>query len=210
MMAPSRSGDYMRRVLRPEFVLERACATRSWAYAKIGAVSADHTTVYTDGACLGNPGPGGWAWAVPGGDWACGADPATTNQRMELRAVLEALRELDGPVEVVSDSTYVVNCFRDRWYDGWLRRGWRNSHRKPVANRDLWEPLIELYLPSGGGDRVPVGEGPLRRRVERDRRPVGVGSRGRPALPPRPLAPCRADFSRRGAEGANPAPCWQR
>ena len=61
--------------------------------------------------------------------------------------MLEALRELDGPVEVVSDSTYVVNCFRDRWYDGWLRRGWRNSHRKPVANRDLWEPLIELYLP---------------------------------------------------------------
>ena len=59
------------------------------------------------------------------------------------------LRELDGPVEVVSDPTYVVNCFRDRWYDGWLRRGWRNSNRKPVANRDLWEPLIELYLPRG-------------------------------------------------------------
>ncbi len=83
---------------------------------------------------------------MPGGSWACGAEPNTTNQRMELLAVLEALREIDGPVEVISDSTYVVNCFRDRWYDGWLRRGWRNSARKPVANRDLWEPLIGLYL----------------------------------------------------------------
>ena len=107
---------------------------------------AESTVVYTDGACLGNPGPGGWAWAVPGGDWACGADPATTNQRMELQAALEALREIDGPVEVVSDSTYVVNCFRDRWYEGWLRRGWRTSQKKPVANQDLWEPLIQLYL----------------------------------------------------------------
>ena len=112
----------------------------------IAGSAAEPTIVYTDGACLGNPGPGGWAWAVPGGDWACGPDPATTNQRMELQAVLQALRELDGPVEVVSDSTYVVHCFRDRWYDGWKRRGWRNSNKKPVANRDLWEPLIELFL----------------------------------------------------------------
>jgi len=64
---------------------------------------------------------------------------------MEIRAALEAVRALDGPVEVVSDSTYVVNCFRDRWWEGWLRRGWTNSAKKPVANRDLWEPLIDLY-----------------------------------------------------------------
>ena len=106
------------------------------------------TTVYTDGACRGNPGPGGWSWVVPGGRWASGADAATTNQRMELTAVLEALRALagGGPVEVVSDSTYVVNCFRDRWWAGWLERGWRNSNKQPVANQDIWEPLIELYL----------------------------------------------------------------
>ncbi len=104
------------------------------------------TVVYTDGACIGNPGPGGWGWVIPGGDWACGAEATTTNQRMELRAVLEALGEISGSVEVVSDSTYVVNCFRDRWYEGWQRRGWRNSKRQPVANRDLWEPLIGLYL----------------------------------------------------------------
>jgi uncharacterized phage-like protein YoqJ len=65
---------------------------------------------------------------------------------MEIRAVLEALRALSGPVEVRSDSTYVVNCFRDKWYEGWLRKGWVNSQKKPVANRDLWEPLIQLYL----------------------------------------------------------------
>jgi hypothetical protein len=64
---------------------------------------------------------------------------------MELTAVLEAVRALDGPVEVVSDSTYVVNCFRDRWWEGWLRRGWVNTAKKPVANRDLWEPLIDEY-----------------------------------------------------------------
>jgi ribonuclease HI len=102
------------------------------------------TTVYTDGACLGNPGPGGWAWFVPGERYASGPEALTTNQRMEIRAALEALRAIDGPVEVVSDSTYVVNCFRDRWWEGWLARGWLNKARKPVANRDLWEPLIDL------------------------------------------------------------------
>ena len=107
------------------------------------------TIVYTDGACSGNPGPGGWAWAVPGGRWASGAAAATTNQRMELTAALEALRTLAGPLDVVTDSTYVANCFRDKWYLGWRRRGWRNSQGKPVANRDLWEPLIELVLDSG-------------------------------------------------------------
>ncbi len=111
------------------------------------------TEVYTDGACSGNPGPGGWAWAVLDGPWASGAEPHTTNQRMELTAVLEALRTLGpaaGELEIVSDSTYVVNCFEDRWYEGWQRRGWKNSQRKPVANRDLWEPLIHLVLERGG------------------------------------------------------------
>ena len=67
----------------------------------------------------------------------------------ELTAAYEAARSLDGPLRIVSDSTYVVNCFRDRWYDGWKRRGWVNSQRKPVANRDLWEPLIDLVLARG-------------------------------------------------------------
>jgi ribonuclease HI len=65
---------------------------------------------------------------------------------MELTAVLEALRALDGPLDVASDSAYVVNCFRDRWWAGWRKRNWRNSQGKPVANRDLWEPLVELAI----------------------------------------------------------------
>lgn len=68
----------------------------------------------------------------------------TTNQRMEITAAYEAVLAHAGPMEVRSDSTYVVNCFRDRWWEGWLARGWKNSQRQPVANRDLWEPFIEL------------------------------------------------------------------
>ena len=104
--------------------------------------AADRTVVYTDGACRGTP--------VLAAGLGCarrslanGFDPDTTNQRMELMAVLDALRTIEGPVEVVSDSTYVVNCFRDGWWKGWLKRGWKNS-KKPVANRDIWEPLIDL------------------------------------------------------------------
>lgn len=102
--------------------------------------------VYTDGACSGNPGPGGWAWAVEGGQFGTGAAAHTTNQRMELTAAFEAVRALPGRLEVVSDSTYIVNCFKQRWYTGWLANGWRNSQKKPVANRDLWEPFIALAL----------------------------------------------------------------
>jgi len=107
------------------------------------------TVAYTDGACSGNPGPGGWAWAVPGGAFASGAAAQTTNQRMEIEAALEAVRALPGTLRIVSDSTYVVNCFRDRWWEGWLKRNWMNSQKKPVANRDLWEPLIELVRARG-------------------------------------------------------------
>lgn len=104
------------------------------------------TDVYTDGACKGNPGPGGWGWVVPDGVSGNGGAEQTTNQRMELEAVLRAVEALSGHLRIHSDSTYVVNCFNDRWYEGWLKRGWKNSQKKPVANKDLWEPLIEHYL----------------------------------------------------------------
>jgi len=102
--------------------------------------------VYTDGACSGNPGPGGWAWAIEDGESGSGGEKDTTNQRMELRAVLEAVKKLDGYIAIYSDSTYVVKCFNDGWYKGWLKRGWKNSQNKPVANQDLWRDLIEIYL----------------------------------------------------------------
>jgi ribonuclease HI len=108
--------------------------------------NAGRTVVYTDGACSGNPGPGGWAWAVQEGRFESGAAVHTTNQRMEISAAFEAVKALPGAIEVVSDSTYVVNCFKQRWYAGWRTNGWRNSQKKPVANRDLWEPFIELAL----------------------------------------------------------------
>ena len=105
--------------------------------------------VWTDGACSGNPGPGGWAWATRDGRQDSGGEAATTNQRMEIRAALEAVRALPGPLVVVSDSTYVVNCFRDGWWKGWLARGWVTSAKKPVVSRDLWEPLITLVNERG-------------------------------------------------------------
>ena len=111
--------------------------------------SVPPTLVYTDGACSGNPGPGGWAWAVPGGRYQSGAEAHSTNQRMEITAAYEAVRSIEGRLEIVSDSTYVVNCFRDRWHEGWVKRGWKSSSRQPVANRDLWEPFIDLVLERG-------------------------------------------------------------
>ena len=108
------------------------------------AAPPDAVSVYTDGACSGNPGPGGWAWAVDQQTYASGGDRITTNQRMEVRAVLEAVTTLSAPLLVVSDSTYVVNCFRDRWWEKWLLNGWLTSARKPVMNRDLWEPLVAV------------------------------------------------------------------
>ena len=115
--------------------------------------------VYTDGACSGNPGPGGWAWAIDGGSFASGAVLHTTNQRMEITAALEALRALSGSIEIVSDSTYVVNCFKQRWHAGWRANGWKNSQKKPVANRDLWEPFIELALARDVSFRWVKGHG---------------------------------------------------
>ena len=121
----------------------------------VPSTDAELTIVYTDGACSGNPGPGGWGWAVPSGPSASGGERQSTNQRMEMRAVYEALQVLlgaddsvgrtaTGRVRVVSDSTYVVNCFKQRWWANWERNGWRNSQKQPVANQDLWKPLVEL------------------------------------------------------------------
>jgi ribonuclease HI len=114
----------------------------------------DVLVIYTDGACSGNPGPGGWAWAVaPTGEpHASGGEPRSTNQRMEVMAAFDAVRTfVDDPriIRIVSDSNYVVKCFNDGWWRGWHARGWKNSQRQPVANRDLWEPFIEMVVTRG-------------------------------------------------------------
>ena len=106
-------------------------------------------TIYTDGACSGNPGPGGWGAVLfygPHRKEISGGEPLTTNNRMEIVAVIEALKLLKEPcaVTVYSDSAYVVNCFRQNWMQGWLKNGWRNSKGKPVENQDLWQELWSL------------------------------------------------------------------
>ena len=85
------------------------------------------TDVYTDGACLGNPGPGGWAFVVDEGLWSSGYESHTTNQRMELTAASAAVQAVEGSLRIHSDSTYVVNCFVQGWWKGWIKRGWLNS-----------------------------------------------------------------------------------
>jgi ribonuclease HI len=105
--------------------------------------------VYTDGACSGNPGPGGWAAVISYNGHErelSGGERTTTNNRMELQAAIAALQKLNEPcaVHLHTDSKYVVQAFNERWIAGWQRRGWMTSAKKPVANRDLWEQLIEL------------------------------------------------------------------
>lgn len=106
-------------------------------------------TIYTDGACSDNPGPGGWgAILMYEGHRKeiSGAEASTTNNRMELTAAIEALSRLKYPCKVLlySDSAYLVNCFNNRWYEGWQRNGWKNSKGQPVENQDLWQRLLEL------------------------------------------------------------------
>lgn len=107
------------------------------------------TTIYTDGSCLGNPGPGGWAWLVLDSDGpraqGAGGLRQTTNNQMELTAVIKALEaHADGDaLRVHTDSNYVVKGMTS-WLAGWKRRGWQTSSRQPVANRQLWERLDEL------------------------------------------------------------------
>ncbi len=102
----------------------------------------------TDGACLGNPGRGGWACMLRFGCQTrelYGSSPQTTNNRMELTAAIEGLRALKEPclVEVVTDSEYVKNGIT-QWIHGWKRNGWKTSAKKPVVNQDLWEELDRL------------------------------------------------------------------
>ncbi len=105
--------------------------------------------VYTDGACSGNPGPGGWAaLLIINGEEIelTGGEQNTTNQRMEMTAPLEALRTLEKPalVEIYSDSAYLVNAFTRGWIKKWQQNGWTTVKGEPVKNRDLWEGLLEM------------------------------------------------------------------
>lgn len=105
--------------------------------------------IYTDGACSGNPGPGGWGAILFYGEHRkelSGGSKHTTNNRMELTAAIEALSLLKEPcrVKLYSDSAYLVNCFKQNWIRNWVRNGWKNSKGEPVENQDLWQQLLKL------------------------------------------------------------------
>lgn len=106
--------------------------------------------IYTDGACSGNPGPGGWGAVLIYGEHQkeiAGAEADTTNQRMELMAVIEALKAIKGSgweIRVYSDSAYFINAIQKGWLENWQRNGWKNSKKEDVANQDLWKALIPL------------------------------------------------------------------
>ena len=107
--------------------------------------------IHTDGSCLGNPGPGGWAaiLQLEGTDHRrelAGGHARTTNNRMEILAVLEALRALKEPcaVSLFTDSQYVRNAVEKKWLAAWQRQGWRKADKKPVKNGDLWQALLPL------------------------------------------------------------------
>lgn len=107
--------------------------------------------IYTDGACSGNPGPGGWGAVLRYGSHLRemhGGEPSTTNNRMELMAAISALEALKRPsqVQLYTDSTYVLNGIT-KWLAGWERNGWKTSARKPVKNADLWQRLVEAEKP---------------------------------------------------------------
>ena len=113
--------------------------------------SKPEVTIYTDGACSGNPGPGGYGAILKYGDRIkeiSGCEIETTNNRMELMAVIKALSQLKRPctLKVVTDSQYVVKGMT-QWLQGWIKRNWINSQKKPVLNRDLWERLLKLSEP---------------------------------------------------------------
>ena len=108
-----------------------------------------HVIIHTDGSCLGNPGPGGWAAILHYGKHErelVGAEPMTTNNRMEMQGALSALEALKQPceVELHSDSSYLVNAFQKGWVERWQRNGWRTAGGDAVKNSDLWERLISL------------------------------------------------------------------
>lgn len=108
-----------------------------------------HIEIYTDGACSGNPGPGGWGAVLMYGEHRkeiSGGDAHTTNNRMELTGPIEALELLKQPcnVRLYSDSAYLVNAFNQHWIANWQRNGWQTSQKKPVENKELWQRLLEL------------------------------------------------------------------
>ncbi len=146
LVTPTMIENLLRMKAAEVFVYNECMTTQQYEATQLTEV-----TIYTDGACSGNPGPGGWAAIIR----ALGVEkeisgflPDTTNNRMELTAALKALQSLTRPcrVKLYSDSAYLVSAFNERWIENWQKRGWKNAAKMPVANRDLWEALWAEHL----------------------------------------------------------------
>ncbi len=127
--------------------LVRCAFNQQTTFTDNESIFLKHVNIYTDGACSGNPGPGGWAALLEYGPHErvlTGAEPSTTNNRMELTAALEALRSLKEPCRVTihTDSAYLQRAFTEGWLKRWQKNGWKTASRQPVENRDLWEALL--------------------------------------------------------------------
>lgn len=131
----------------PRHVVGHILSKRGDGFPETGSV-----VVYTDGACLGNPGPGGWAAILKCGSFVeelHGGDPGTTNNRMEMQAVISALKFIPGDrreVTIIADSKYVIDGMTKGWAKGWRANGWRKADGNPAKNADLWEQMLKLAV----------------------------------------------------------------
>lgn len=156
-----------------------------------GVASAERVRIYTDGACKGNPGPGGWGALLQAGgkeQGLCGGEPDTTNNRMELTAVIRALEALKRPCEIdlYTDSQYVQKGICE-WIAVWKRRGWKTAGKKPVKNIDLWMQLDRLAAAHGirwHWVKGHAGHAGNERADELANRGIGSLGRGGPAPEP--------------------------
>ena len=153
------------------------------------AATRPEVLLVPDGAVSGNPGPGGWAVILVSGEHRrelSGGEPHTTNNRMELRGVIEGLRALKRPsrVHIQCDSAYVVNAHRQGWLRNWQRNGWRTASKKPVENQDLWQDLMAAEEPHEITWELVKGHAGHELNTRADE--LAVLARERAALGPRP------------------------
>ena len=134
---------------QPLIVLLFRMSSDVWTNHDMTGEKMEKILIYTDGACSGNPGPGGWGTILIFKDIKkeiSGGNANTTNNIMEITAVLEGLKLLKHPckVNVYSDSAYVVNCFNQGWIYNWMKKGWKTANNEPVKNKELWQELYNL------------------------------------------------------------------
>lgn len=128
--------------------LSRVVACPKCSRSSPASSGSGRNQVFSDGSCVGsNPGHGGWAWVTKDSQGSShSTEYPTTNQRMEIKAAAEALKNVKSPVTLFSDSKYVVDCLTKKWFRSWETNGWLTKNKEPVKNQDLWKELVSAYL----------------------------------------------------------------